>query len=422
MINLNEMGQLAYEASRILAQTTGAKKNRALTEIAKSLRSRQDEVLAANALDMEYARQVDLPPLSLERLQLNRHILHELVANVERIAALPDPVGEIFEQAVQKNGLRTSKRRVPLGVIAMIYEARPTVTVDVATLCLKAGNATLLRGGNETKHSNAALGAIMQDALAKAGLPIHSIQIINDPARALVKQLLELDQYVDVLIPRGGASLQKFCRDHSRIPLILGGTGVCHLYVDQKSDLEKVIPVVRNAKVQLPNGCNAIETLLIHRAAASRVLPGIAVDLLKYGVELRVDEEALRLLHTFDLVDERIKLAQASDFGTEFLALILAVRIVQDVDEAIEHIAHYGTGHSDGILTNDAAVAEVFVQAVDSAAVFVNASTRFNDAGHLGLGAEIALSNQKLHARGPITLRELTTYKWVIEGDGHVRL
>jgi glutamate-5-semialdehyde dehydrogenase len=402
MIDLQEMGQRAREAAAIMAQTSTKQKNVVLVTLAHLLHEKTEMVLAANALDMERGLQRGLPLLSLDRLRLTPHIINMAAESVERLA--PDPVGEVFEQQIQSNGLCTAKRRVSLSVLGIIYEARSTVTIDAAMLCVKSGNATILRGGNETQYSNEAIMSLIRAALVATDLPEDAVQMIADPARALVKQLLQLDQYVDVIIPRGGVSLQKICREHARVPLILSGAGVCHLYVDQSVELEKVIPVIRNAKVQLPNGCNTIETLLVHHAIASQALPKIAADLLTYDVELRVDCAALEILSAHGLDDKRIIPAHERDFGTEFLALILSIRLVDSVDEAIEHIAHYGTGHSDGILTVDPEAAETFINRVDSSAVFVNTSTRFNDAGSWGLGTEVAISNQKLHARGPIAL------------------
>lgn len=421
MTNLDDMGQRARRAARILALASTEQKSSALLAIAQALRSQAAIVLAANADDMEHGRNAGLSPALLDRLLLTPERLNAIAADVEHVAGLPDPVGEVFEATVLPNGLRAHKRRVPFGVVGVIYEARPNVTVDVATLCLKSGNATILRGGSETQHSNAALTQIIQEALAQSGLPLDSTQAIIDPDRALVGQLLRLDRHVDLIIPRGGATLHQFCREHATIPVITGGIGVCHIYVDQAADLDRAIPIIRNAKVQRPSVCNALDTLLIHRAAARQLLPKVAVDLLGHGVELRVDEESLLLLQEAGIANERIVPAQPGDFGTEFLALILSARVVDGLDQAIEHIATYSTGHSEAILTEDSRTAELFVRAVDSSVVFINASTRFNDGGQLGLGAEIAVSTQKLHARGPMALRELTTYKWVVEGDGHVR-
>ncbi|HEY0733605.1 MAG TPA: glutamate-5-semialdehyde dehydrogenase [Herpetosiphonaceae bacterium] len=418
--DLDLLGRQARAAAQNLALAPAEQKQRALLITARMLREQADELLAANAADLEQHQATHVGSWR-DRMQLTWERIAALAAEVERLAALPDPVGERFEQAIAPNGLRIHKRRVPLGVIGMIYEARPTVTVEVATLCLKAGNATILRGGSETQHTNAALTALVQSALAEAGLPENVVQSIADPDRALIRQLLRLDQYIDVLIPRGGASLQQFCRQHATIPVIISGTGVCHIYIDQAAEPEQALPIVRNAKTQLPTGCNAVETVLVHRAVAAEILPRLADDLLAHQVELRVDEYALALLHAAGYAHERIVPAQPSDFGTEFLAPILAIRVVDDLAAAIEHIAHYGSGLTDAILTDDSVAAQRFVQAVDSAMVLVNASTRFNDAGELGLDGELALSTQRLHVRGPVTLRDLTTYKWVVEGAGHVR-
>jgi glutamate-5-semialdehyde dehydrogenase len=352
---------------------------------------------------------------------LNEQRLEACAAEVEHVAALDDPVGELFEAGAPPNGLRIHKRRVPFGVIAMIYEARPAVTIEVATLCLKTGNATLLRGGNETQQSNLALTALIRDAISAAGLPADAVQLIADPDRALVRQLLRLDQYVDLLIPRGGPSLLQFCRQHATMPVILSGGGVCHIYLDRTADLARAIPVIRNAKVQQPTACNATEALLVDRAVAEQFLPMLAADLLGQGVELRVDEEAMTLLHATGLTNPQLVQARSSDFGTEFMGLILAVRVVSGLDEAIAHIVQHSSGLAEAILADDEAVIAAFVQAVDAAMLFVNASTRFNDAGELGLGAELGQSTQKLHVRGPMTLRDLTTYKWVVQGDWHVR-
>ncbi|HEX9372102.1 MAG TPA: glutamate-5-semialdehyde dehydrogenase, partial [Roseiflexaceae bacterium] len=356
----------------------------------------------------------------LDRMLLTQARIEGIAADTQNVARLPDPVGEVFDQATLPNGLRVHRRRVPLGVVGVIYEARPNVTADVATLCLKSGNTAILRGGKEITSSCAALVAIIRDALATAGLPADAIQVIDDPDRALVEQLLRLDTYVDVIIPRGGAGLHRFCREKATIPVITGGIGVCHVYIDQAADLAKVVPIVRNAKVQRPSVCNALDTVLVHRAVAAQALPDVARDLLAHGVELRVDEESLEILRAAGVAGERVVPAKADDFGTEFMALILSARVVDGLDEALDHIARYGD-HSDAIITENRATADAFVAAVDSSAVFVNASTRFNDGAQLGLGAEIAVSTQKLHVRGPMALRELTTYKWVVEGDGHVR-
>jgi glutamate-5-semialdehyde dehydrogenase len=420
MTNLNDMGQRAHRAARALALAPTERKNAALEAIAATLLERAGEVLAANAIDLERGRAAGLSSSLLDRMLLNEARLAGIAADTRSVATLPDPVGEQFDHNVLPNGLRVHKRRVPLGVVGVIYEARPNVTVDIAALCLKSGNAAILRGGKEITHSCAALSAIIRDALAQTGLPADAIQVIDDPDRALVEQLLRLDQYVDVIIPRGGGALHQFCREKATIPVITGGIGVCHVYVDQAADLAKVVPIVRNAKVQRPSVCNALDTILVHRAVAEQVLPEVTRDLLTHGVELRLDEQALAIVQATGLSGERVVPAVDGDFGTEFMALILSARVVDGLDDALDHIARYGD-HSDAIITEDHTTAEAFVAAVDSSAVFVNASTRFNDGGQLGLGAEIAVSTQKLHVRGPMALRELTTYKWVVEGDGHVR-
>jgi glutamate-5-semialdehyde dehydrogenase len=421
MIDLIDMGQQARKAARTLALTSTEKKNAALHTIAAALQSHAGEILEANAVDIERGRAAGLSESLIDRMLITPQRLDSFAADVRNVAALPDPVGERYEATRLPNGLRMHKRRVPFGVVGVIYEARPNVTIDVATLCLKSGNATILRSGKEIVHSAATLVSVIQAALADAGLPSAIIQSIDDPDRALVEQLLRLDRYVDVIIPRGGPALHEFCRDRSTIPVITGGIGVCHVYVDRAADLSKVVPIVRNAKVQRPSVCNALDTLLVHRDVAAQVLPAVASDLLAHGVEVRADEESLALIRAARVASDRVVPAQPGDFGTEFLALVLSTRVVDGLDEAIDHIDRYSTGHSDAILTEDQATAAAFVDAVDSSVVFVNASTRFNDGGQMGMGAEVAVSTQKLHARGPMALRELTTYKWVVEGDGHVR-
>jgi glutamate-5-semialdehyde dehydrogenase len=420
MIDLNDMGARARRAARTLALAPADQKNAALEAIAAALLNHAEAVLGANAIDIERGRAAGLSAALLDRMLLTQARLEGIAADTRNVAKLPNPVGERFEQATLPNGLRVHKRRVPLGTLGVIYEARPNVTVDIAALCLKSGNAAILRGGKEITRSCAALTALIRDAIGAAGLPADAIQVIDDPDRALVEQLLKLDAYVDVIIPRGGAALHQFCRANATIPVITGGIGVCHVYVDEHADLAKVVPIVRNAKVQRPSVCNALDTILVHRAVAGRVLPDVARDLLAHGVELRLDEQSLEVLRAAGVRDARIVPADDGDFGVEFMALILSARIVDGLDQALDHIARYGD-HSDAIITEDQQAAEAFVAAVDSSAVFVNASTRFNDGGQLGLGAEIAVSTQKLHVRGPMALRELTAYKWVVEGDGHVR-
>lgn len=422
MPDLQEMGQRARAAARQLATSSLESRNGALLRLAVALRAQGRAVLAANLLDLEEARQAGLAPALLDRLALDPERLEGMARGVEAVAALPEPLGETFEMRRLPNGLHVGKRRVPIGVLGVIYEARPNVSVDVAALCLKSGNAAILRGGKETLRSNAALADLIEAACTEAGLPATSVQLLRSPERALVSELLRLDRYVDVIIPRGGAALHELCRSQARMPVITGGIGVCHLYVDRAADLKKAVPVIYNAKVQRPTVCNALDTVLVHREVASAFLPAMAAALAKAAVEMRADGAALAILQAQpDAPTWRLAPAGPEDFGHEFLALILSLKTVDSLDEAIEHIACYSTGHSDGILTEDYSAAQRFVDAVDSAAVYVNASTRFTDGGELGLGAEVAISTQKLHARGPLGLRELTTYKWVIYGSGQVR-
>ena len=367
-----------------------------------------------SAADVAAAQAAGMNPSLLDRLTLNPQRLAAIANDVEHVATLPDPVGKVYDQRTLPSGLRLHKRRVPLGVVGVIYEARPNVTVDVAALCLKAGSAAILRGGKETMRSNAALVATIQRALTTCDLPGELVQAITDPDRALMMGLLKLDRYVDMIIPRGGAGLHHFCREHATVPVITGGIGVCHMFVDETADIEAAIPLIRNAKIQKPSACNALDTLLVHRAIAAHSLPLIGADLVAHGVALHADAEAQRILAAAGIA---CTAATADDWGQEFLALIAAIRVVDDLDTALDHIAEHSQNHSDAILTRDDHNAARFVQEVDSAAVFVNASTRFNDGGQFGLGAEVAISTQKLHARGPMGLEELTTYKWVAEGE-----
>jgi len=422
MDDLQEMGARARAAARALSKSSLGARNEALLRLARALRTSGEEVLRANAEDLEEAEAAGLSPAMLDRLRLNPERLAAMAQGAEAVAALPDPLGETFDMRRLANGLHVGKRRVPIGVLGVIYEARPNVTVDVAALCLKSGNAAILRGGKETCRSNAALADLVANACQEAGLPTDSIQLVRSPDRTLVTALLHLDRYIDLIIPRGGAALHELCRREARMPVITGGIGVCHLYVDQAADLAKAVPVIYNAKVQRPTVCNALDTVLVHRRVASDLLPRLAKALAPAGVELRADPDALAILRTQpEAAQWRLTPAGPDDFGREFLALILSIRVVDSLDEALEHIARYSTQHSDGILTEDYGAAQRFVDEVDSAAVYVNASTRFTDGGEFGLGAEVAISTQKLHARGPMGLRELTTYKWIIYGSGQVR-
>ncbi len=419
--DLNQIGQQAKAAARHLARLGRAEKDAALLAIAAALTEHQDEILAANAEDVAAARAADTNPALIDRMLLTPARLAVIAADTRNVANLPDPVGEVFDAADLPNGLRLHKRRTPIGVIGVIYEARPNVTVDIAALCVKTGNATILRGGRDIARSVAAITTAIGAALQSQGLPSAAVQSITDPDRDLVRGLLRLDRYVDMIIPRGGSSLHRFCLETATIPVITGGMGVCHIYADATANLAKAVPLIHNAKVQRPSVCNTLDTLLVQREVAPALLPMVAASLCASGVELRCDAESLGILADAPgAAGWRIVLAKPEDFGTEFMALILSVRVVDGLDQALDHIAEYGT-HSDAILTEDAAAAERFVLEVDSAAVFVNASTRFNDGAQFGLGAEVAVSTQKLHARGPMGLRELTTYHWVAVGDYSIR-
>lgn len=416
-MTLTEMGQRAKAAARQLARATTEQKNVALIVLADQLLAHSAEVLSANALDIEAAQANGLSDALIDRLLLNEKRLEGIAADQHNVASLPDPVGEIFEASTLPNGLAIHKQRVPLGVLGVIYEARPNVTVDVAGLALKTGNAVILRGGSETLNSNRALVAIIQQSLKESGLPAEAVQFIGDADRARVLELLHLDQYVNMIIPRGGAGLHQFCRENSRIPVITGGIGICHLFVDESADLDAALKIIFNAKVQRPTVCNALDTALVHRAVAAEFLPRVVDHLGVAGVTFRADASARLFLAT----DPRVSPAGPDDFNTEWLSLVLGLKVVENLDEAIAHIAAHSTAHSDGILTRNDDHAQRFIAEVDSAAVYVNASTRFTDGSQFGLGAEVAISTQRLHARGPMGLRELTTYKWVVVGNGHVR-
>jgi glutamate-5-semialdehyde dehydrogenase len=420
MTDLNRMGLAAKDAAQSLATTSTKQKNTALLAIADALEAEAPAILDANAQDIGDGRARGLSEAMLDRLLLDEVRLAALAADVRKVVALRDPVGEEMDGRLLPNGMRLVKRRIPLGVVGVIYEARPNVTVDVASLCLKTGNASILRGGSETLRSNLALVKAIQRGLASAGLPEASVQYVGDPDRALVIELLRLDRYVDMIIPRGGAALHRLCREQGTIPVITGGIGICHIFVDESADLERAVDIVENAKVQRPSVCNALDTLLVHRAVAREFLPCVAQRLARSKVELRPAGEALAILEA-DGGGATVVPAGPGDFDIEWLSLILGIKVVEDVEEAIAHIRQHSTEHSESILTNSLANATRFVDAINSSAVFVNASTRFNDGGQFGLGAEVAVSTQKLHARGPMGLEELTTYKWIGYGDGQVR-
>ena len=419
MTNLTQMGQDARAASRKLAVLTTNQKNIALLAIADELEAQADHILAQNGFDIADGKAKGLSEALLDRLLLTDQRVSALANDVRKVATLPDPVGSGIESRVLPNGLRLSRRRIPIGVLGVIYEARPNVTIDIASLALKTGNAAILRGGSETLRSNLALVQVIQKALEKVGLPATAVQYIDDPDRALVAQLLRLDEYVDMIIPRGGSGLHKLCREQSSIPVITGGIGICHIYVDESADLPTAVDIIENAKVQRPSVCNALDTILLHPNVLDGLLSPLAERLAQHGVEFRATSPALEILQSQPAT--AVVPAGPDDFDQEWLGLILGVKMVNDLDEAIAHIHAHSTEHSDSILTNNWRNAEKFVNEINSSAVFVNASTRFNDGGQFGLGAEVAVSTQKLHARGPMGLEELTTYKWVCIGDGHIR-
>jgi glutamate-5-semialdehyde dehydrogenase len=402
-----------------LARTSTEVKNRALRNIARLLVERQEEVLAANREDMEQARAMGLGEAVLDRLVLSPQKLEAIARDVENVALLPDPVGEVFDMRTLPNGMQVGKKRVPLGVIGAIYESRPNVTVDIACLCLKAGNACILRGGSEALRSNMALAGLVRQAIARVGLPQDAVQFIPSADRGVVLQMLRAKEYIDLLIPRGGADLIRFVAQHATMPVVTGGIGVCHAYVDAAADLQKALRIVHNAKVQRPTVCNALDCVLVHSAIAGRFLPPMGRLLARDGVELRCDARALEVLGSLEGV--RVAPATEEDWGKEFLALVLAVKVVDSLEEALAHIERYGSGHTEAIITEDYSAAMRFVDGVDAAAVMVNASTRFTDGGQFGLGAEVAISTSKFHARGPMGLREITSYKWVVLGSGQVR-
>lgn len=414
---LEQMGKDARNAARFMAALSSARKNELLLTLADGLEQNADTILAANALDLQAAEESGMNASLLDRLALDTARLAGIANDVRAVCALRDPVGEVLDGGELDSGLSLMRKRVPLGVVAAIYEARPNVTVDVTALCLKTGNAVILRGGKETVHSNNALVRIIQKALADFGLPAAAVQSIASPDRSLVTALLHLDAHVDMLIPRGGPGLHRLCREESRIPVITGGIGVCHIIVDASANLRKSLTVIENAKVQRPSACNSVETLLVLREIAGEFLPMLAEHMAPFGGGLYVSGSAASYLEG----RENVHPVLPEYYDREWLTRDMNVHVVDSLDEAFEHIRAHGTGHSDAILTETMANAERFVREVDSSSVYVNASTRFTDGGQFGLGAEVAISTQKLHARGPMGLDALTTYKWIARGDYTVR-
>lgn len=413
---LEQMGIAAKAASYKLALLSSGEKNRVLEKIADELEAQMESILSANVQDVEQARANGLSEAMLDRLTLTPARLKAIADDVRQVCNLADPVGQVIDGGLLDSGLRMERRRVPLGVVGVIYEARPNVTVDVASLCLKTGNAVILRGGKETYRTNAATVRVIQKALKACGLPEAAVQAIDNPDRSLVNEMLRMDKYIDMLIPRGGAGLHKLCREQSTIPVITGGIGMCHIFVDSSADIAPALKIIVNAKTQRPSTCNTVETLLVHQDIAERFLPALSKQMAESGVTLHGDETVMQLHGPAKLVP-----LKPEKLDNEFLSLDLNVVVVENMDGAIAHIREHGTQHSDAILTSDMHNAARFVNEVDSAAVYVNASTRFTDGGQFGLGAEVAVSTQKLHARGPMGLEALTTYKWIGFGDGTIR-
>ncbi|MGO1297446.1 MAG: glutamate-5-semialdehyde dehydrogenase [Vibrio sp.] len=411
-MDLINMGKAAKDAAFQLAVTSTEQKNRALALIADELEANAETILAANQQDIEAGKAAGLSDAMLDRLWLNEERLAAMANDVRNVIVLNDPVGSEVDSKILGNGMSLARRRVPLGVIGVIYEARPNVTIDIAALCLKTGNASILRGGKETFASNMELVKVIQSALEKAELPAASVQYIEQPDRELVSQLLTLDEYVDMIIPRGGAGLHKMCKENSSIPVIIGGFGISHMFIDATADLKRSLVVVDNAKTQRPSACNSLDTLLIHQSVAQDACTQL-IAAMGERVTFVADRSALPLLQEAP----KIRAAQEGDFDTEWLDYVLGVKVVANVQEAIEHMRVHNASHSDAIMTNSLDNAEAFINSAGSAAVYVNASTRFTDGAQFGLGAEVAVSTQKLHARGPMGLEELTSYKWVGKAD-----
>ena len=413
--HLKKMASVAKAAAFETAKASLQQKNEALRVLIENLKKHKESILHANQQDISFAREAGLSAPLLERLSLDNR-LEAMMHDIAHVIALPDPIGGLFEEQNLSNQLKIAKCRIPIGVLGVIYESRPNVTLDISMLTIKSGNCAILRGGSETLHTNQVLVDVIQQSLATANLPREAIQLIANADRGEVKELLQLHECIDLIIPRGGAALQQFCREHSTIPVITGGIVICHLFVDETADQKRVLEVIHNAKTQRPTVCNALDTILVHAAIAPCFILKVVQSLSKEGVTFRLDSKAAELCQ-----DPSCQLAESKDWDTEWLSLILGIKVVENLEEAMRHIQVHSTGHSDGILTENDQHAEIFIKNIDSAAVYVNASTRFTDGGEFGLGTEVAISTQKLHARGPMGLKELTSYKWIIKGDYQVR-
>ena len=413
---IEEMGKKAKEASKKLLTLDTGTKNRALVMIAEELINKKEEIKEANRIDLENGKKEGLSFALLDRLELTDKRIEAMSQGLMEIAAFTDPIGEILTGWKHKNGMTIEKKRVPLGVLGIIYESRPNVTIDSAGLAIKSSNAVILRGSANAINSNIYLSRLFNEMGVKAGLPENSVQLIENTDRKMVNELVKMNQYIDVLIPRGGKGLKKFIIENATIPVIETGAGVCHVFVDESAKMENVLPIIKNAKTQRPSTCNSIETVLVHKNIADGILPELTDMLIKSGVELRYSKEALDIVNRND-----VKTANEEDFGAEYLDMIMSLKLVESVDEAIEYINNHSTQHSDSIITESIDNAEKFLNEVDSAAVYLNASTRFSDGGEFGYGGEIGISTQKLHARGPMGVRELTTTKYIIRGNGQIR-
>lgn len=410
-----ELGIKAKAAETAIASAGTMLKNKALAAVSKALIENQELIMAENAKDIAAAKANGMSEAMQDRLKLDEKRIAGMAKGVDELIALNDPIGEVIEGFVRPNGLRIAKTRVPLGVIGIIFESRPNVTVDAAALCLKAGNAVILKGGKEAINSNICLGSIMRNAIAEAGLPADVIQVVESTSRETTNELMKLNQYLDVLIPRGSGRLIQAVVNTATVPVIETGTGNCHVYVDASADAEMAVDIVDNGKTQRPSVCNAVESLLIHKDCAEKILPMIAERLDKHNVKL------YGCSRTAEILGDHVEIATDEEYAMEFLDYVISVKVVEDIDEAIAHIGRFGTKHSECIVTKSLENAEKFQKMVDAAAVYVNASTRFTDGGEFGFGAEIGISTQKLHARGPMGLKELTTVKYLINGNGQIR-
>ena len=418
MNSLKEIAKETKAASFELSISSTEDRNNVLDKVSQLLSERIADIVSANQIDYESGKTSGLNDQMLDRLLLTPERIEGMATDVQTIKSLSDPIGEIIEQKTLENGIELKKVRVPLGVLGSIYESRPNVTIDIASLAIKSGNAALLRGGKESVNSNIVLTQILKDALSNAGLPESAVGLITDPDRSIVDEMLGLDEYIDLLVPRGGAGLIKHVYETASMPVVAGGIGVCHAFIDENADPRKVIPIVINSKTQRPTVCNALDTVLVHKNADKLMIQNMISELLDHQVEVRADEQ---ILQHITLDNSLIKAASEDDWGTEFLSLVISIKTVDSLQEALEHIKTHGSGHTEAILSEDKPSQETFTRTIDAAAVFVNASTRFTDGSQFGLGAEVGISTQKFHARGPLGLKELTSYKWIGIGNGQVR-